>query len=74
MVDLPDSMVDLPDTMVDLPDTMVDLRGAIVTVPPLVVLPLLDDRPRLVVDHPREATVCLVSLEQSSGVKTGTLK
>ena len=40
-----------------------------VTVPPLVVLVLLDDRPGLVVDHPREATVSLVSLEQSIGIK-----
>ena len=45
-----------------------------VTVPPLVVLPLLDDRPGLVVSHPREAAVCLVSLEQSTGIKTDTLK
>ena len=45
-----------------------------VTVPPLVVLVLLDDRPGLVVDHPREAAVSLVSLEQSSGIKTGILK
>ena len=45
-----------------------------VTVPPLVVLPLLDDRPGLAVGHPREAAVCLVSLEQSTGVKTDTLK
>ena len=36
-----------------------------VTVPPLVVLVQLDDRPGLVVDHPREAAVCLVCLEQS---------
>ena len=44
-----------------------------VTVPPLVVLVLLDDRPgldkALVVDHPREATVSLVNLEQSIGIK-----
>ena len=34
----------------------------------------LDDRPGLVVNHPREAAVSLVSLKLSSGIKTGTLK
>ena len=46
----------------------------IVTVPPLVVLVQLDDRPGLVVDHPRKAAVCLVCLELSIGIKTDTLK
>ena len=35
----------------------------------LVGLVLLEDCPGLVVHHPREATVVLVSLEQSVGIK-----
>ena len=35
----------------------------------LVVLVVLEDRPGLVVHHPREAAVVLVSLEQSVGIK-----
>ena len=36
-----------------------------VTVPPLVVLVQLDKLPSLVVDHPDEALVSIVCLEQS---------
>ena len=45
-----------------------------VTVPPLVVLVLLDDRPGLVVDHPREATVSSQSGTVYWYKRTDTLK
>ena len=45
-----------------------------VTVPPVVVLVQLDELPSLVVDHPDEAPMSLVCLEQSVCIKTGTLK
>ena len=45
-----------------------------VTVPPLVVLVQLDELSSLIVDHPDEAPVTVVCLEQSVGIKTGTLK